>query len=191
MGLRLLEGDLDTIGVDIQYAKDDGVSAPTTISQQVDLLAMDTPVYITITEDLDGQYWWRARLVFGGSEMPWTDTWRFTVDTTAGDTTVALTATVTTTVDPDPQLWFANPGGGVPGDRITLYGQGLPTTGTVTVGDTPMTVISWGQVPATSNALTADRTISLDVVDPEHDEIVVIIPDGIDMPGDQLVVAGA
>lgn len=190
VAVTIIEGNIDAVGVDIQYGVDLDVS-PTTVSTVVELLDNANVVEVDATEDLElGEtYQWRMRLIVDEQERDWTEPWTFTIGTTAAVASIPITCSVTSAAT-YPHLWLLDPNGGAPGDHITVIGHGFPAAETgVLFGDDDVDVVSWTHVAATADATTADRYIGEDLVDPEHDEVVIVVPDTLE-PGDAVTVKG-
>lgn len=185
VGVQVTEGEYDVIGVDVQYdtAGQLGTSSPILSTQvsgsiNVSLATFFTPALGNVS------YQWRARLVVDGTPKAWTTARTFIVDNTGSDAVCPVQWNVTTATT-SPQLWSVDPAGGVPGQAITLYGQGLPDTPIVRIANVSAAVVSVTHVPATAAASTPDRTLA----DVEHHEIVVTVP-AINAPGGPLIIEG-
>lgn len=178
----------------IEVANNDAFIGPIYLSVPTALLIGSNLITATVDEDLDpGLYYWRASLTIDFLSLTPTAARTFTVDPTAGDHTIPLTWTVAAGPT-DPHLWAVSPAAGQPGDTVTLFGQGFPDTGAVLLDGTELTVLSWTTTIAATGAASTDARIidpgADPVVDPEHDEIVIVIPDTAATPGGQLTVTG-
>lgn len=190
--IRVTEGTVATLRLDVQYDDNAEFSDPTTLTRDVNVVVGENIVRVITLADVPAltSQFWRARLTFLGHIFDWTPASQFTVDPTAGDHRAAITWSVTDGLT-DPHLWFVTPAAGKPGDLVTVVGQGFSVEqGTVTLAGTPMPIQSWEHVPASAAAATADRVISLTTVDPEHDHVVVAVPD-VSPPGGPLAVTGS
>lgn len=177
--IGLAEGPLTRVTVEVQYYCPAVDSLWRLFGQDVDLVYGVNTVRLTLPVVLPdkAQVSWQARLVVGGQERDWIDGGQFTVDSTAGDHTAQVTWDVKAG-DPDPHLWYVTPTAGIPGDLVTVVGQGFSYyRGTVQLAGIDMPVQRWAHIPATG--LPAERVIDslAHRVDPEHDEVVVIVPD--------------
>lgn len=192
VGVTLTEGDLETLTVEVQYDDNTSFTSPVSLTQAVDLVENENVVRIPALADLPTSVpiYWRARLIFNSNTWAWTDYWQLTVDTTAGDHLISVVSIVTTTT-PDPHLWFFTPEGAIVGSTVTIVGQGFSTAeGTVTLAGVTMPIVSWSHIAATGAAVTTGRVITSTLVDPEHDEVVVTVPD-VAPPGGGIVVDGS
>lgn len=95
---------------------------------------------------------------------------------------------------PTPQIWFVEPTSGRPNDGITIIGFGfgdLQATFTsiveVDLGDgagwQTVGVVSWQRFPADPDMYGPDREIRVGKVDPQHDEVGILIPALAIVPG--------
>lgn len=183
--VAVIEGDQDAATVEVQYAADAAFTAPTTLSTTVRLVHGDNTIRLTPADPLTGAVYWRARLVLNGQTMSWTPARSLLIDLSAGDGTALASWTVAATAT-DGHLWYVDPPAGRPGDIIRIIGQGLSDDGDVHLGDQTMSVISRTQVPTGSGERIIDP--DNDIVWPEHDEILVQVPDDAPAPGGKLWV---
>lgn len=90
-------------------------------------------------------------------------------------------------VHPIPHIWFVEPSSGRPNDGVTLIGFGFgPLQATYTshvevdLGDgagwQTVGVVTWQRFPADSDMYGPDREIRIGKVDPQHDEVGLLIP---------------
>lgn len=95
---------------------------------------------------------------------------------------------------PTPQIWFVEPTSGRPNEGITLIGFGFgPLQSTYTshvevdLGDgagwQTVGVVTWQRFPADPDMYGPDREIRIGKVDPQHDEIGLLIPALAIVPG--------
>lgn len=95
---------------------------------------------------------------------------------------------------PTPQIWFVEPTSGRPNDGVTLIGFGFgPLQSTYTsivevdLGDgagwQTVGVVSWQRFPADPDMYGPDREIRVGKVDPQHDEVGILIPALAIVPG--------
>ncbi len=189
------------LDIDIQVAT--GTATGTTWADAVtyrrEVVLIASTTFITVrhndaghTPVADGTIvWWRARLVIDDDPQGWTTPATFTVNSAAGNAEVPMNWSVQTGPT-GPHLWAVHPGGGITGTKVTVIGQGFPDNATVTIAGTAAPKISQTRVPATTHATGSARRITVAdgiVCDPQHDEIVVYVPD-IGYPGGPLVVTG-
>lgn len=189
--VQILEGSVSAVTVEVQHSTTADFTAPITQTVTVTVLPGPNVVRVPVTQPLtDGAvYYWRARQIVAGITGQWLAARRFTVDRAAGDHTAQVAWNVTS-LDTDPHLWFVTPTAGVPGDTVTIVGQGFSyQRGTVTLAGVQMPVQRWTHVPAYGQVFTEDRGIDAVTgwIDPEHDEVVVLVPD-VAPPGGPLTV---
>lgn len=90
-------------------------------------------------------------------------------------------------VHPIPHIWFVEPTAGRPNDGITLIGFGFgPLQSTYTshvevdLGDgagwVTIGVVTWQRFPADPDMYGPDREIRVGKIDPQHDEVGLLIP---------------
>lgn len=90
-------------------------------------------------------------------------------------------------VHPEPHIWFVEPTSGRPNDGVTLIGFGfgpLQTTYTSIVevdlddgaGWQTVGVVTWQRFPADPDMYGPDREIRVGKIDPQHDEVGILIP---------------
>lgn len=189
VSVSVREGTPDDIAVQVQYGPAAAFPAGAAIlAQALDPVIGENVVTFTVPDDILTPQQWRARLVLGGQAMAWAPSRAFTADPAAGEHSASLTWAVTTG-PADPHLWYVTPAAGVPGDLVTIVGQGFSASrGTVQLDGVPMPVQRWANVPE------RDTGIGLQVidpangqVDPEHDEVIVTVPDA-HAPGGPIVV---
>lgn len=194
VAVMLVEGELTATTVDIQFDTTEDFSGPSATILSQDVILVRGANTITLrTSDIDLNAWihWRARLTINGITFNWTPVWRFRYGT--GDAFVPVNWT-TQAGATRPHLWSLTPQVGVPGQRITLTGQGFPAAAgnvKLIVGGAQLTmpIQSWTHVAGTTNADTDYRVITAEVIDPEHDEVVVLVPDAVS-PGGSIKVQG-
>lgn len=185
--VTMIEGVLGTVTVDVEYTiSPDGPDAVVnTLTQDVNLLGGRNVVRLTAMTDIPQSVplpvpvTWRARLRFGGVAMGWTPAQSFIIDPQAGDHTAQLTWSVKGG-DSEPHLWHVTPSAGVAGDLVTVIGQGFsPSRGKVKLAGVEMPVQTWRHIPASPSAFAGPAVIdtAANIVDPDHDEVVVIVPD--------------
>jgi hypothetical protein len=174
--------------LELQYDTDDLFTSPTTVTLAPAAVDAILPTLIPVDVDLaSGDYYWRVRVNDGTTWRSWSPTREFTIDTTRAVAT--LDAVLTITDDPNtPTIWYLDPDAITPGHTITLTGIGLtdnPSTVQVNVAGDQVTPSSLATIPATADAYTADRTIDPvnQVVNVEHDTVVLTVPDTLTPPG--------
>ncbi len=97
-------------------------------------------------------------------------------------------------VHPIPHIWFVEPTSGRPNDGVTLIGFGFGALQTdytsiveVDLGDgggwQTVGVVSWQRFPADPDMYGPDREIRIGKVDPQHDEVGILIPALAIVPG--------
>lgn len=166
-----------TYTAEIQYATDAAFTAPTSITQAFD--GADGGLVTTPATALaDGPYWWRARLTTDGTPISaWTAAQCFTVDLVTASRALPVSWTVAATADRPIHMWHLDPPGPEAGDTITIYGQGLPATGSLLYGDLVLPTTSWTRVAATDdNTDAAARLIDGSTVTCEHYEVQFVAP---------------
>lgn len=182
--------------VEVQYSTSTSFTSPVTLSKDVEIIGTTAIVTLAATVDIalsPTTYYWRARWKTPDYTSAWTYHTNFpSAGWFASNPPQGLSGNmqwnVDTTKTPDPHLWAAHPSRGVPGDTVTLYGHGFPDSGTVTLAGEEADIEDWDHVAATPAAGTSSRVLQPGVlVDPEHDEVVVTIPN-VDPPGGSLVV---
>lgn len=193
------EGSLVAVTLDVQYDHTGTTfSNPVTLTQDVPLTIGRNIVRLAATGDIPYSpgnpvtVVWRARLRIGGQAMSWTPAETFCVDALAGDDTAQVTWAVTGG-DPDPHLWHITPASAVPGDLVTVVGQGFSDSrGRVILSGVTVPIQSWTHIPATPQAHGPGRVIDslINRVDAEHDEIVVAVPDVAPPGGPVAVIDG-
>ena len=181
-------GSADTATVDIQHATDAAFTTPSTLSQTVEVFDGTFQTTMAAADPLaPGGYFWRARLTHPTVTATWTPASTFTVNPASGDLDVAVTWSVDVAAPTLPHLWFVQRDVGEPGDVVTVLGNGFGPDPTVTLSEVDMPIQQLRRMPGTPAAATADRTITRETVDPEHDEIDVMVPD-VAAPGGPLQV---
>lgn len=142
-------------------------------------------------------YYWRIRQVqpfgvFGA----WTESWKFTTDTSVSGTTFPVSMTVTSAT-PTPHLWFTQVTRAYANDESTLYGQGFGNTGggtpEVTLVGTASTVTAWELVSAGADAYTSNRVIDSisGEITVEHGKATMVIPAVVAAPGGPVSLSSA
>lgn len=172
--------------IQIQYADNSSFTGATTLSGTA--TAIDGGIYLSPTSDVSADTYWRARLLNADDtvELDWSSPLHFTLDTELTPSTMAVTWTVGSAARPI-HLWALNLAAAAPGDTVTAYGQGFPSSGHVLLAGTPCTVTRWDLEPAVIDSISSARQITTDQVDPEHWEVEFTVPD-IEPPGGVLEV---
>lgn len=138
---------------------------------------------LTYTPDFDipATTYWRARLLHNGPVLiPWSDTFSVSVDVTVSAATLPVSWTPAADLTAPVHLWHIEPPGAEPGDSVTIYGTGFGATPVVTILDSTAEVTRSELVAAIEAGEL--RVIDGDVVDPEHWEIDMVVPD-VEEPG--------
>lgn len=177
-----------TYTVEIQYASDAVFTSP--VSILADFQGADGGVIVTPASPLTASpTFWRARLIKAATPVTnWTATQSFLMDLITALRYLQVYWTVTPSAARPIHLWHVDPPGPEVGDTVTVYGQGFPASGTLTLGDTVLPTTSWARVPAsTDNASDLTRVIDGDTVTPEHYEVTFVAP-ATDSPGDPLTL---
>lgn len=97
-------------------------------------------------------------------------------------------------VHPEPHIWFVEPTSGRPNDGITIIGFGFGALQSdytslveVDLGDgsgwQTVGVVSWQRFPADPDMYGPDREIRVGKIDPQHDEVGILIPALAIVPG--------
>lgn len=162
---------LGNVGVDLPQSREHGY----------EWVLSNVGVYLP--ESLDHGYEWVLFNV--GVEV--------TLDSRAYES--VLLGDVSTNV-PTPHIWFLRPTSGRAGDGLAIIGSGfgdtqVELTGSVEVSYdfgnnwTPVPVVTWQTFPADPNMYGPLRLIQEypEVVDPQHQEIEVVVPSGATPPG--------
>lgn len=97
-------------------------------------------------------------------------------------------------IHPTPHIWFVEPTSGRPNDGVTIIGFGFGALQTdytslveVDLGDgggwITVGVVSWQRFPADPDMYGPNREIRVGKVDPQHDEVGILIPALAIVPG--------
>ncbi len=178
--------DPDTVyTIEVQY--DDNAAFSSPVSLDDDIAVSDGGATFTPAAPLSGTTWWRARLLKDGEQLlGWSIPRSFTVSTTPDPAELIVTYTIDADQDRPIHLWHLDPDGGEPGDIVTAYGQGFPSTGHIVVGTFNAQIQSWTLVAA-NPGLAPEPTIDDDLVTPEHYEVQFLVPE-LEEPGGTLSV---
>lgn len=172
----------------LQYAATQDMASPTELT--ADFTAVEAGAYLTPASAVPATTWWRARVAQGTVwRSAWTDPQSFSVNTTVTASSVPVTWTVSSnaTVGRRIHVWYILPSAAYPGDKVTVYGEGLPDSpGSVWVGPVKATVVSWTFIAQQGNP-DDTRHITGDDITPEHYEVVITVP-SISPPGAALEV---
>lgn len=178
--------DTETYTVEIQYT-DDPLFLTNIETLSADADPLDGAAHFILTQAVPSLTYWRARLLLSGVEqVAWSASQSFTVATPASYD-LPVTWSISGGADRPIHFWHFVPDGPHAGDTVTAYGQGFPSSGTITVSTQNIPVVSWDLISPTGNMSSPDRLISGPTVDPEHYEVTFIAPE-IEPPGGPFVV---
>lgn len=185
--LDLVDGDIVT--AQVQYSTSSTFTSPLSLLGYPDISLGLAPLRLTGAATT-GTLYWRARALINDEPVTdWTATRTLTLSPASGEAATALSWTVDPDAVPTPHLWFTSPAAGIPGDTVTVIGQGFPDPAHVTLVATTAPLQSRAAVPA-STIPTDDWVIDPDTAtaDPEHDRLTVLVP-AVPAPGGPIFVA--
>lgn len=170
--------------IEVQYADNTNFTNATLITAPVDTSISGAD--FKSVGPLPSVGYWRSRLWLGTQiALDWSDYQSFSVAATFAAIKMPVSWTVNASATRPVHVWHIDPPSADVGSLITIYGQGFPTTGTVTCMGGTVAQTSWTRVP--DSGASSGRQINASINDPEHYEVVVTVPD-VEEPGGPLVV---
>lgn len=144
-------------------------------------LVPDEPVFSTT--------YWQVRISNDTQTLLNSPVFVFTVsDLASTSVSLPIRWNTTTTAERPIHMWHFDPPNPFDGDTVTIYGHGLPASGTLTYGDTVLQTTGWQLVPASAaDQDDTTRMINGSTVTPEHYEVTFVTPVD-DGPGAPLVL---